>query len=123
MRRWFGRALLFALVAFVGLGPAGAADEKPKYTIVEVMREAHRSGLVAKVVQGRADRAEKERLVALYEALSLNKPPRGDDADWQRRTGEILAAAKACLKDEKDAGPRLAKLVNCAGCHAAAKRK
>jgi hypothetical protein len=124
MSKWTGRFVsAVALLAFAGLTLVGAEDDKPKFTIKAVMKEAHKSGLYKKVAEGRADKEEKEKLVTLYEALPKNKPPMGDEKEWKKKTEEMLAAAKGCLKDEKGAGAKLAKLVNCKTCHAAFKGK
>jgi hypothetical protein len=109
-----------ALLAFTGLTLMGA-DDKPKYTIKEVMKGAHKSGLYRKVAEGKADKEEKEKLVAMYEALTKNKPPKGEEMEWKKKTEAMLAAAKGCLKDEKEAGAKLTTLVNCRTCHAAFK--
>jgi hypothetical protein len=65
MSKWSSVGLLLSLGAFVGLNFAEAADQ-PKYTIKEVMKEAHKNGLYKKVAEGNAEKAEKEKLVALY---------------------------------------------------------
>ena len=54
MRRVLPLGLL-SLAFAVGLLPVlRAADEKPKYTIKEVMKEAHKEGLLKKVAGGNA---------------------------------------------------------------------
>jgi hypothetical protein len=49
--------------------------------------------------------------------LTQNHPPKGDATAWKKQTKEMLEAAKASVKDEKDAGAKLFKLVNCKTCH------
>jgi hypothetical protein len=113
--------LLAALVAAVaGLGVfAGAADVKDIETIMD---KAHKmSGdtpsLLKTVVTGKASKEEKEELLALYIDLSKNKPPKGDEADWKKRTDGMVAAAKDVVAGKPDATKALAKAVNCKGCH------
>jgi hypothetical protein len=106
-----------ALVAvFIGLSLVEAQD-KPKYTIKEVMKDAHKSGLYKKVGEGKATKEEKEKLVELYTSLTQNKPPKGDLEEWKKQTEAMLAAAKGSLKDDKDDQAKLLMIVKCAECH------
>jgi hypothetical protein len=109
-------------LTMVGLGMFQAREkDKPKYTIKEVMKEAHKSGLYKKVAQGKGDKEEKEKLLALYTALSQNKPPRGDEKDWKEKTDALVKAAKDAVEGEKGAGKEIAKAANCKACHEAHK--
>jgi hypothetical protein len=111
MRSLLGFGLVaLGLVVVAGLG-ARAADEKPKYTISEVMVKAHKEGLLKKVTSGKASDAEKKQLCEMYEALAANKPPKGDASSWKDKTSAIVAA---CKKDDAKA---LAKATNCGACH------
>ena len=111
-----------ALGAFALLTVTGSfgADEKPKYSIKEVMKECQKSGLCGKVAGGKASKEEVAKLVDYYSSLPGNKPPKGDAKAWKETTEAMLAAAKACAKDENDkkAQAELKKLAgNCGGCH------
>jgi len=108
-------ALVVALVLGTSVGAFTKAD--PKYTIKEVMKAAHKDGLLKKVTGGTADATEKKTLLELYTALSENKPSKGDEKVWKEKTAAIVEAAKAVVDDKKDAGKNLAKTVNCKGCH------
>ena len=94
-----------------------------KYTVSDVMQTAHagkeNERLIDKVWTGRATKSEKEQLVDLYSSLPLDKPVRGDLADWKERTDTLLAAAKAVANGEKGAEAKLGKAANCTNCHAA----
>ncbi|HMC67061.1 MAG TPA: hypothetical protein VKI65_19140 [Gemmataceae bacterium] len=114
MRKWLA---MVVVVAFAGLTLAGAGEDKPKYTISEVMKEAHKSGLYKKVAEGKADQDEKEKLVDLYTSLPKNEPPKGDKKEWKKQTEAMLKAAKGALKDDKTEAKKLLKLVNCKTCH------
>lgn len=120
MARSLLRTLALLVASGVFLGIAGGADEKPKYTIKQVMVRAHEDGLLAKVLKGMANREEKDELVALYVALTQNKPPKGDVKSWQRKTTALLEAAKAVAKNDKDekAVAKLDDLTDCTQCHA-----
>jgi cytochrome c553 len=115
-RRLFSTALALAVVASIGLGLVVAQDN-PKYTIKEVMKEAHKSGLYKKVGEGKANKEEKEKLVELYTALPQNKPPKGDAAEWKKQTEAMLSAAKGSAKDDKDEQAKLLSIVKCQECH------
>ena len=68
--RYFGLAVLTLAVASVGV--FRAADNDPKYTIKEVMKEAHKDKLVNKVALGKASDDEKKRLlVVVNRAIDL----------------------------------------------------
>jgi Na+-translocating ferredoxin:NAD+ oxidoreductase RnfG subunit len=116
MRKGIGLALFTLLLA--GMSALVYADDKPKYTIKEVMKNVMAKGkLKDKFVDGKATDAEKKELVEYLTALGQNKPPKGDDASWKEKTGALLAAAKDGSADKlKDAA-------NCAGCHNAHKGK
>jgi hypothetical protein len=113
-------ALMLGLVGMCLSANETKAD-KPKFTIKQVMKEAHKSNLWKKVAEGKADKDEKEKLVELYIALSQNEPPKGDKEAWKKKTEAMLAAAKEAAKGEEGAGKKLVNLVKCADCHKAFK--
>lgn len=92
-------------------------DEKAKYTIKDVMKKAHASGLVKKVATGKASDAEKKELLGFYIALHANTPPKGEAKAWEVKTSAILDAAKAVLEGKEGAGELLLKVTNCKACH------
>lgn len=94
-----------------------AEDEKPKHTIKEVMKTCMKGGLCKKVADGKASEEEKKELVAQFEALAGNKPPKGDEAAWKEKTAALLAAAKDCAAGKDGAGAALGKAANCMACH------
>ena len=100
-------------------------EKKPKYTIKEVMKKAHaaKDSLLNKVKEGKATKEDLKELVAMYQSLELNKPPKGEDAEWKKRTAALVKAANAAVKDEKEAKAIFAKAVNCAECHKVHKGK
>jgi hypothetical protein len=131
----FGRIGLLAL-AGVGVGvfgwasssPAadkGAAKEKDaaagKWTIQEVMEKAHKGkekSLFAQVVSGKASAEQKAQLVEYYEAMATDKPDKGDLADWKKRSGALLTAAKAVqTKSDAKSLATLKTAAECKSCH------
>ena len=115
--RFLSTVLCAVVTLALCLGTPRAGEKKePKYTIKEVMEKAHKSGLWKKVAAGDAGKEDREELAELYVSLSENKPPKGDEKDWKKRTGTLVKAAKAAVKEAED-GKKLKKLVNCAACH------
>ena len=98
--------------------------EDAKYSVKEVMKEAHgggRNSLLAKVKGGMASDEEKAKLVELYEAMPAGKPKKGDDAAFKKWGKEMVAAAKAAQKGDTGWKEKLNKVTNCQSCHAAHK--
>jgi hypothetical protein len=100
-----------------------AEEKKPKYKIKEVMKEAHKDGLLKKVAAGKGEKEDKDKLLELYTALSLNKPPKGELDDWKDRTGKMVSLAKEVVEGKEGAEKALAKTVNCGACHSLHKPK
>src|ERR1700682_2980267 len=113
----FLAASLMAVTAIVLLLGDNLAGEKAKYTIKEVMKEAHKGGLMKKVADGKADDTEKKHLVDLYKALSQNDPPKGPADDWKKKTTALVEASTKASKGDAAAAATLPKLANCAACH------
>lgn len=115
------KVLCVACMSFVALGwvSLAVADEgkKPRSTIKEVMGEAHKGGLLKKVTEGGASKADKEKLLAFYVSLYENKAPQGDAASWTTKTGALLAAAAKVVLEDKDGVADLKAASNCKACH------
>ena len=69
--------------------PAMAAE--PKMTIKEVMK-LHKEGLHKKFQDGSATKEEAAKLLAAYEEMAKNKPPKGDEASWKSLNDALIAA-------------------------------
>jgi hypothetical protein len=106
---------------WMALSLVAAEEEKPKHTTKQVMKLAHKGGLLKKVVDGKATDEEKKQLVELYTSLAGNKPPKGDAAAWKEKTDAVVAAAKDAAEGKEGAGALLTKATNCMGCHSAHK--
>ncbi len=113
-----GLIATLAVALCLGTNDAG---EKAKHTIPEVMKTAHKGGLMKKVAAGEANDDEKKQLVELYTSLSQNKPPMGDEGEWKKKTTALVKAAEAAAKGDEKAAKSLPKLANCAACHKAHK--
>jgi hypothetical protein len=122
MRRAILAATLCLLAVAWGalvLNGARAAEEqdKPKYTIKQVMEKAHKNKLLDKIASGQGTKEEAEELLALYKALGANKPPKGELEGWEKKTVAIIEAAQAVVDGKEGAGARLKAAANCAQCH------
>src|SRR5262245_15975731 len=115
----FGMGALLA-AAFAGMTVFGAADDKPKFDIESSREKAHgekKDKLLKKVLDGKADAAEKKELLELYTELGKNKPGKGDAKSWKDKTTALATAAKEVV-DGKEAGiADLKKASNCMACH------
>jgi hypothetical protein len=88
----------FAVFAFVlvvdGSLQGGDKDKVP--TVKEIMSGCMKSGLCKKVMTGKGDDADKEKLFKLLSQLEKNKAPAGtDDANWKKLTSGISEAVKS----------------------------
>jgi len=109
-------AAAFALGAYVNT----RAEDKPS-PIKEAMQKGHKSGLCGKVTKGEASDEDLKNLTAWYEAMCACKPPKGDEAAWQAKCKDLIAATKAVAAKEAGAVDKYKKAVNCMGCHSAHK--
>ena len=119
MRMVLSVAAVVALALGTTLGVSRAADEevKPKHTIKDVMKKAHKEGLMKKIAAGQGTKEDAAQLVELYQALGQNKPPKGEPGSWKEKTGVILSAAKDVVDGKEGAGAALEKAANCGECH------
>ena len=100
-----------ASVSLLSVSLSAAADEKPKYTIKEVMKFQKDEKLVDKFKKGEITKEEKAKLLEGYESMLKHKPPKGEEKDWKEK---VEAVVKSIKDDDKDA---FGKATNCAACH------
>jgi hypothetical protein len=73
----------------------GVGDKDKVPTVKEIMSGCMKSGLCKKVMDGKGDDAEKEKLLKMLSQLAANKAPAGtDDTNWKKMTAEIKDACK-----------------------------
>ena len=122
MRRVLILVAASLVVTGTGLGTLLRAQEDdgppaPKHTIKEVMKQAHSSKLLNKVVDGTASKEEKDQLLDLYISLFENAPPKGERGDWMRKSGGLLYAAARVSVGREGATEQLKTASNCKACH------
>jgi hypothetical protein len=106
--------LALAVLTTFGMTVAQEKGDKPKHTIKQVMKEAHKSGLWKKVAAGKATPEEQKQLAELYESLAKNEPPKGDKKSWEEKTSALVKGAKEAQEGK---GEALGKAANCMACH------
>lgn len=110
-------ALTIVALLSIPYAVATAEDEKPEFTIKQVMEKAHKNKLMNKLAEGKGTKEEAQELLKMYKALGGNKPPKGDVEGWKKKTVELIDAAQAVVDGKEGAGTRLQKAANCAACH------
>lgn len=115
-------ALSLGLAAlFLSAGYVGAQDAKPKYTIKEVMKLAHKEKLLNKVTDGKGSTEDKKKILGLYEEMAKNTPAKGDKENWKKLNDAIVAAAKDVVEGKDGGIEALKKATKCGDCHSAHK--
>jgi hypothetical protein len=119
MRKLIAVACLTAVgVIVAGTDSSSAQDkDKPKFTISEVMQQAHKGGVLKAVQSGSASDEQKKQLVEYYTALTQNAPPAGDKDAWKKQTTAMKEAAEKAAKGDEKGVAELKKIVNCGNCH------
>lgn len=108
-----------ACVSFVCLSTATANDDKPKYTIKQVMGKVFKgdTALIKPLTDGSATDEQKKMAVEYLEAMAAGTPKKGDAESWKEKAGAVLAAAKAVAAGEDGAAAKLKETSNCKACH------
>ncbi len=94
-----------------------AAKGEEKKSIKEVMKLAHKDGLLKKITDGTAEPADKKELLALYVDMWDAEPPKGSPESWQKLTGGAIVAAAKVVLDQDGSVALLKERTNCAACH------
>lgn len=118
--------LLTAVAALVAAATFAVADENHEI-IEKVMKEGLKgdSSPMAKVLDGSATAEETTALAALVKTMSGTKAPVGDQADYEKKVAELIAAMEAVAGGDKGEAAigRLDKAQNCKACHSPHKPK
>ncbi len=117
---------LATLAILSALATLGVADENHE-TIEKVMKEGLKGDTspMAMVLDGSASADETKSLAALVKTLQGTKAPKGEQADYEKRVTELIAALDAVAAGDKaeSAIGRLEKAQNCKSCHSEHKPK
>lgn len=70
-----------------------------------------------RVLEGKATPEEKQELLDFYISLAENKAPKGEQADFNEKTGAVVLSAAKIVVGRKDGPDALRKATVCAECH------
>ena len=90
---------------------------KKKLTIKDIMKEAHKDGLIKKVATEKATEKETKRLHKLYTELAKLSPPKGDKKSWDAKTKALVDSAKLAVEKDATFKTKLKNASNCTACH------
>ncbi len=116
------RLIVCSLAAAVILGSGAMAVNNnllapaPK-TIKEVMKIAHKDGLMKKIQGGSASDEEKKQLLDLYIDMLEGEPKKGDKAEWKIAAGATVVSAAKVVLGREGALDELKKTTDCMACH------
>ncbi len=118
--------ILSATAALFAFAALAVADENHEI-IEKVMKEGLKGNTspMAKVLDGAATAEETKALAALVKTMSGTKAPVGDQAGYEKKVAELIAAMEAVAGgDQSEAAiGRLDKAQNCKACHSDHKPK
>ena len=114
----------YLAIAAVVLGLAAvmtitvSADDK-KMTIKEIMEKAHKGkeSPVQTVIAGKADEKMLKEFLTYYKAMGDQKPPKGDEAAWKKKTAALVDATQALIDKKPGAQESFKLAVDCKACH------
>ena len=112
--------LMLMVIGLVTVQPAGAAPKapaEPANTIKDVMKKAHKDGLLKKVTDNQATDEEKKQLLDLYIDMLEGTPKKGEKGDWVMAAGRSVVAASKVVVGREGAIDELKEATNCKACH------
>jgi hypothetical protein len=91
--------------------------------IESVMKDAFKgeTSLYKKVATGKGTEADAKRLAGYVKKLTESEPPKGEQASWDKKTGDLLAAVEKMATGNKQAMSQVQSAGNCKSCHSAHK--
>ena len=113
------RLIVGSLVAAVVFGGGVMAVNNPAApkTVKEVMKIAHKDGLLKKVQGGSASDEEKKQLLDLYIDMLEGEPKKGDKAEFKAMTNALIVSAAKVVLGREGAMDELKKTSDCMACH------
>ena len=79
--------------------------------------------IVVKAQNGKATAEEIKTLQEQLKLLAAEKPPKGEQAAWDKRTAALIAAADSVAKGDAAGAKALKEAANCKTCHEAHQKK
>lgn len=99
----------------IGANPAPAPE--PENSIKDVMKKAHKDGLLKKILDGKGEDADKKMLLNLYIDMLESKPAKGEQAEWLMLAGKSVVAAGKVVVGRDGSIEELKTATNCKACH------
>jgi hypothetical protein len=114
-----GIVLALAALGAVAAGFQSKPAKEPPKSIKEIMKRTHdgRDNLCSEVRNGFAKPEDAKKLLVEYKTMESLKPPRGDEKDWKKRTGAVIAALQDLIDKKEGALGRVHAATDCASCH------
>lgn len=116
MRR-FGSLFALLLAGLIAVQAVGAAPVEPTNSIKDVMKKAHKDGLLKKVLDGQASDEEKKQLLDLYIDMLEGVPEKGEQSAWLMAAGRSVVAAGKVVVGREGSMAELKEATNCKACH------
>ena len=113
------RLIVGSLVLAIVTGSGVMAFNNPfaAKSVKEVMKIAHKDGLLKKVQGGSASDEEKKQLLDLYVDMAGGEPKKGDKAEFVAMSNALVASAAKVLLGKEGAMDDLKKTSDCMACH------
>ncbi len=86
-------------------------------SVKEVMKIAHKDGLLKKIQGGSASDEEKKQLLDLYVDMLEGEPKKGDKAEYLAKTNALVVSAVKVVLGKEGALDELKKTSDCMACH------
>lgn len=123
-----GLKSISTVIAITLAAVATADDKHENHEIIEkVMKEGlkGKESPMAKLLEGNLDEKSTKELATLVQTIKGTKSPVGDQADYEEKVAEFIAAldAVAAGKNGPDDIARLKKAQDCKACHKSHKPK
>lgn len=111
----------FLVITLVGLSlsTSFAAGNK---VISEAMKKYHKGPegtepVAKKISNGTASSQEIADLLKAYQQIAKEDPPKGDKADWEKKTGAVIDALTLIEKKDPKGLTAYKLSINCKACH------
>lgn len=117
MRKSIGLALAIVLVSGLGAWAVSFRPAPAPKTIKEVMKIAHKDGLLKKITDGAASDDEKKQFLDLYIDMLEGKPPKGELNEWHLTAGRATISAAKVVLGREGAIDELKTTTDCKACH------
>jgi hypothetical protein len=99
-----------------------AADKAEDSAIAVIMKKGFKStktkpSIVKKAIDGTASKEELNTLLGYCKDLQKQKPPKGEQKDWDEKISTLTKATEALIKGDSGAADSLKAAANCKECH------